>query len=140
MSAPACTYCGRESELTDGASLYPDKPHMARRLHWYCEPCAAWATCDDSGEALGRFANAELRTWKQRAHQALDQVWKDRMHESPVLARTQAREWAYDWLVSQMHSKPATNHISSFDVDQCAEAVLICSGEYLRHKKARGIA
>ena len=70
-----CPYCGKEAELIDSSVIYGRSYGMA----YICFDCDAYVgTHKGTEKPLGRLANAELRKWKMRAHDAFDPIWKSR--------------------------------------------------------------
>lgn len=124
-----CPYCHRNAALVSGAAIYPGRHDLAGLKFWQCEPCGAWVGCHRAGsweyidgkrvthvgiEPLGRLANAELRTAKQRAHAAFDPLWKD---------GSMPRREAYRWLAGKLGISEANCHIGMFDVAACVAVV-----------------
>jgi ssDNA-binding Zn-finger/Zn-ribbon topoisomerase 1 len=73
----ACPYCGDQAILRDSAIVYHGRSYG---LIWLC---SNYPTCDayvgvheGTKKPFGRMSNAELREWKKRAHEVLDELWK----------------------------------------------------------------
>lgn len=114
-----CPYCGGDAELSTGHKVYPHRPDLASLKIWACFPCDAWVgTHKNSGEPLGRLANAELRMAKRTAHAAFDPLWK---------SGQMSRKKAYALLSEKMGLTPDETHIGMFDVEQCKTVILLCT-------------
>lgn len=112
---PICPYCSQRSELVGGLEVYPHRPDLASKHFYLCRPCAAYVGCHPGGcLPLGRLADAELRTWKQRAHRAFDPLWKN---------GSMRRKEAYRWLSKVLGIPEDETHIGMFDVHQCKRVV-----------------
>lgn len=115
-----CDYCHRDAKLVTGRVLYPHRPDLWHRRFWHCSPCGAFVGCHQRGKngdgtrPLGRLANAELRRWKRRAHDAFDPLWR---------TRTMTRQEAYSWLSKTLGVSAANCHIGMFDVDGCRAVI-----------------
>lgn len=123
--APTCPYCNGTAVLVTGADIYPHRPDLADKKIWACTPCDAYVGCHPPAKApgggmgdgtvpLGRLANAELRSLKQRAHAAFDPLWK---------SKAMSRRKAYAWLASAMEIPATKAHIGMFDEAQCRAVV-----------------
>ena len=114
-----CPYCGGDAEISTGHKVYPHRPDLASLKIWACFPCDAWVgTHKNSGEPLGRLANAELRMAKRKAHAAFDPLWK---------SGQMSRKKAYALLSEKMGLTPDETHIGMFDVEQCKTVILLCT-------------
>ena len=126
----ACDYCKDPAQLVTGAEIYPHRDDLIDRKYWRCIPCGAYVGCHKEGDwtfvhhekvmsdgtlPFGRLANAELRAWKQTAHSALDQLWKN--------GGTMSRKAAYQWAAKALKLNMDQTHIGMFDVDQCKRLV-----------------
>lgn len=132
-----CDYCGKPAEACTGADIYPHRPDLASKKFFRCVPCGAYVGRHaDSGHALGRLANAELRAAKMRAHAAFDPLWK---RGSPIwkFGRFHTRKVAYAWLASALGITKAECHIGMFDMDLCLKTEAVCLAEY--PKTGKGI-
>ena len=91
LSGRKCPYCGRETELVDSAEIYGGRSYG---MVYLCRPCNAYVGCHDgTTRAKGRLADAELREWKKRAHEAFDPIWQN---------RHMGRKEAYAWLSERL--------------------------------------
>jgi hypothetical protein len=128
---PGCPYCGGAALLTDGTPVYG---HDRFGPVWVCAnhpTCDAYVGCHKGTQRpLGRLADAELRAWKMRAHNALDPIWKRKVRNSGI-PRNQSRGLGYKWLARQLGIPAAECHIGMFDVELCRRAVDACR-PYLR--------
>lgn len=123
--APTCPYCTGTAVLVTGADIYPHREDLGDKRFWACKPCDAYVGCHPAATApgggigdgtvpLGRLANAELRSLKQRAHAAFDPLWK---------SRAMSRRKAYAWLSKAMGLPSKNTHIGMFDEAQCRAVV-----------------
>lgn len=81
VNVPGCPYCGKPSDLLNGAEVYPHRPDLADRKFWVCKPCDARVGCHGKGiRPLGTLANAELRGLRRNAHRVFDMLWANREH------------------------------------------------------------
>jgi len=118
-----CPYCGQEAELVGGDVIYPYRPDLFAKRFWQCAPCHAYVGCHkDTGEPLGRLANAELRRAKMAAHAAFDPLWRT----FPKKERNVRRKRAYAWLAKALGIPREECHIGMFDVDMCYRVIEIC--------------
>lgn len=116
--APKCPYCDRLSVLVGGAKIYPHRADLVGRHFYECAPCDARVGCHPNTMLpMGRLANAELRTEKQRAHAAFDPIWRSGKFD---------RKEAYAWLAEQLGITEPNCHIGMFDIDLCRRTVRIC--------------
>lgn len=105
-----CTYCRGRARLDD----------TDRRI-WICDPCQAWVGCHkNTFKPLGTLANQELRMARLQAHAVFDQLWK-----YGAMTRTSA----YKWLANQMAMTRNQCHIALFDLEQCKQAIKICTDQ-----------
>ena len=112
LAGLVCPYCGRNTELIDSAEIYHGKSFG---WMYICRPCDAYVGCKTgTKESLGRLANAELRKYKQAAHDVFDLIWKDNH-----INRTEA----YTWLSQKLGIDRDFTHMGMFDVDQCKQVI-----------------
>jgi len=129
MTIPPLCDCGSFAALVDGSVIYPHRPDLHQKKFWQCAPCDAYVGCHppagkngkggqgDGTVPLGRLANAELRRWKSKAHEAFDPLWKNKgMH----------RKKAYQWLAKQLGIDAEDCHIGMFDVELCKRTIGAC--------------
>lgn len=135
---PICPYCGKASERITGAVLYPNRPDLAEKIIYRCEPCDAWVTCHPgTANPLGRLANAELRKAKSAAHIAFDPLWKRKILRA-ACSKSAARKAGYRWLAAQLGMDPKLCHIGMMDVADCQRVVAVCS-PYVEHRQSRAV-
>ena len=114
-----CDYCGRRTEYVDSSVIYGKSYGMI----YLCRPCRAYVGVHKgSDKPLGRLANAELREWKKRAHDAFDPLWKCGRFRH-------RRNAAYAWLAEQMGLPKEETHIGMFDVPKCKQVIQIMFNE-----------
>ncbi len=121
-----CPYCRGQASLVTGAVIYPHRPDLAAKHFYRCAPCEAWVGCHPGTMMpLGRLANAELRAWKSKAHEAFDPLWKRKMKKGVL--QHHARRAGYVWLAVQLGIRPKDCHVGLFDVAPCQRVVEICA-------------
>lgn len=121
MDDVICPYCERPAVLTDSAEVYSRSYGMI----WLCRPCQAWVGCHANSpthKPLGRLADAELRRWKQRAHEKFDPLWRRKMRIEGC-SKSRARRLGYKWLADQLGIRKKDCHIGYFDVSLCRRVV-----------------
>lgn len=124
--AVICQYCHRMAVLTTGAEVYSDRPDLANRKIWKCDPCQAWVGCqDDTDIPLGSLADGKLRSARIAAHAAFDPLWKAMRHLNGI-SEIGAREIAYGWLAEQFRIPREECRFASMDYEQCLRATVLC--------------
>lgn len=114
MMQVTCPYCGNPAQLVDSAIVYRGRSYG---LIWDCRPCDAYVGVHKNSKdhaPLGRLANAELRTWKRRAHDAFDPLWRNGYF---------TRKEAYAYMRDILHLTSEQAHIGKFDVGQCKRLI-----------------
>lgn len=115
-----CDYCGEKAELVDSRVIYG---RSYGHKVWLCRKCMAYVCCHKgTDKPLGRLANAELRYWKRRAHDAFDPLWKYGRFRG-------YRNAAYAWLAQKMCLPVEKTHIGMFDVAQCKKVIEIIKND-----------
>lgn len=110
-----CPYCNRLAEYVDSSEVYGGRSYG---MIYLCRSCNAYVGCHrGTSKPLGRLANAELRRWKNAAHNAFDPLWKSGQF---------SRDSAYKLLATRMGLPREQTHIGMFDVEQCKQVVRIC--------------
>jgi len=95
---------------------------------WICRPCNAYVGVHKNNQEyipLGRLANAELRSWKEKAHSAFDPMWKAKIRRDGC-SKSKARKAGYKWLADQLGIKASDCHIGEFDIDSCKKVIKAC--------------
>jgi len=111
-----CPYCGKKAEFVDSSIVYGKSYGMI----YLCKNCLAYVGVHKgTSKPLGRLANAQLRYWKNKAHEAFDPLWKYGRFKG-------SRNTAYAWLAKQMRLPIEETHIGMFDIDDCKKAIRIC--------------
>ena len=116
-NAVTCPYCNQAACLVGGDAIYPHRPDLFSLKFWRCAPCDAYVGTHknyDDHRPLGRLANAELRGWKQRVHQAFDPLWQDGQ---------MSRSKAYSWAAEALGLPKNLTHIGMFDVETCKRLI-----------------
>lgn len=109
-----CPYCKRSPVLLVNSTQVYGKD---RGPVWICFPCKAWVGVHRNSveyKPLGRLANAELRLWKRKAHDAFDQLWR---------SGHMTRKEAYAWLSKRLGIPKAFTHIGMFSLATCQRVV-----------------
>lgn len=118
-----CPYCQNNSQLIDSKEIYG----ISFGPIYICKPCDAYVgTHKQSDIALGRLANAELRSLKKEAHRIFDQIWRRKMVQQGH-SKHKARSAAYIWLSQQLNTPPQYTHIGMSNIPQCKKVIQICS-------------
>lgn len=112
-----CDYCGKPAIYTDSSLVYGKSYGMI----YYCPDCHAWVGVHrGTDKPLGRLADAELRDWKKKAHDAFDPIWR---------TGRMKRNAAYAWLAQKLGIDAKEAHIGMFDSAQCIQVIQICYQE-----------
>ena len=108
-----CPYCGSNVSLASSTIVYNGRDFGLIYL------CDSYPICDayvgvhrGTNQPLGRLANAELRTWKKKAHAAFDPLWKSK-------SAKMSRKQAYQLMQKLLNMSEEEAHIGKFDVEQC---------------------
>jgi zinc-finger-containing domain len=119
-----CPYCGQPAERVTGAALYPHRPDVAQRIYWRCPgECRAWVGSHPGTDVpLGCLANAELRKWKRKAHDAFDPLWRTNGGKNK---RAKARSRGYAALAKVLGIAPQDCHIGAFDLETCKRVLSV---------------
>jgi len=124
-----CPYCGEPAMLKTGADLFPNRPIIARKKFYTCEPCDARVGCHDETEvALGTMANPELRRARRKAHQLMDALI-GALSMRTTMKKYQARGKVYEMISHKMSLPVEKCHVGSFDLTQCYQV-----NQYLKSK------
>lgn len=124
-----CPYCRTETHLVSGDVIYPHRsndvprPKFLDKKFYVCENNKDHyvGTYKDNVTALGRLADAELRTLKSEGHAVFDPLWKERKI-------FKSRKKAYEWLSKEMNLPIEFIHFGMFSLAQCNEAIDKCKG------------
>lgn len=117
MLTVVCPYCNQGAELVTGKTLYPHRPDLYEKYFWWCKKDEAYVGTHVNSarhHPLGRLANAQLRTLKQKVHALFDPLWKK---------GAMKRKEAYKKLAAGMGIAPSNCHIGMFDESQCRLAL-----------------
>ncbi len=105
-----CDYCGKKAKKITGKTLYPRHEYLWGKTYFRCEPCDAHVgTHDGTGEPLGTLADRKLRSARMDAHEAFDQMWRERVVH---------RSFAYRWLRKRM-GLTRTAHGGGMTFEEC---------------------
>lgn len=115
MAAPDCPYCGTQTMLTTGRTIYPQHPKHHAKLYYMCVTCPSVyvGTHRATGQPLGIPANPLVRKARARLHAKFDKLWID-----GNLSRTEA----YAALAQQLGIPVEECHIAMFDEEMCKRA------------------
>jgi hypothetical protein len=135
LPQPICDYCAAKAVLVRlGEDGYPYRDD--RGPLWICAACEAWIGIFSRSTRhvpLGRLANAELRNWKTKLHEALEPLVAVKVRRDSCTV-FEARAKVYRWLASEMQLDEKRCHINLFDAEQCEGAIRIIE----RFAHARG--
>jgi zinc-finger-containing domain len=134
-----CPYCGSGVKKATGLQVYGKRcrPEFENHFYWVCDQfpwCDAYVGCHaGTDEPLGRLADRELRSWKEKAHLFFDPLWKRKIERLRQKKggyyegiRHEARSAGYAWLANKMGLSLEDCHFGSFDIAQCKAAIEIC--------------
>ena len=76
----------------------------------------------------------KLKKKRKEAHEYFDYIWLYKHYNSGKPAK-QWRRKAYRWLAKKMGLSIEDCHFSKFNVDQCIQAIEICSEEFVKNEK-----
>ena len=125
LTGKICPYCNNPTEFVDGKEIYGLNTNFG--MFYRCKSCKAHVGVNrGTTKALGRLANKELRKWKMKAHEELDQLWKGAKNE------TNARSKTYKWLSNEMNIDPEFTHIGMFDIEECKKVIELCEKRKLK--------
>jgi len=80
--------------------------------------CTATHSChQETGKPMGIPADKETKSWRMKAHEAFDEVWKKKLNK---------RQLAYLWLRTAMGMSREDCHIGRFDITFCKKVIEIC--------------
>lgn len=112
---PLCPYCNNLAELVNGEIVYPHRKDLYEKLFYICKPCDAYVGVHvNTTNPLGRLANAKLRHYKKKAHEAFDPLWKNSY---------MSRKEAYKWLAKKLNIPAKDCHIGMFNIAQCKRVI-----------------
>lgn len=115
---PLCPYCGVFSKKVTGEVIYPHRPDLHHKTFYQCQPCDAYVgTHPGTDKPLGGLADATLRHYKSKVHQAFDPLWRTGVF---------TRKEAYARLAFLMGLPVEDCHIGMFTVEDCHKALELC--------------
>lgn len=114
-SAPAaCPYCGAGVSLANSIRVYGADYGLLYLCDRY-PACDAYVGAHrGTDRPLGTLANAELRSWRNRAHAAFDPLWRD---------GAMTRKAAYRLMCELLGIERREAHIAMFDVERCKQLI-----------------
>lgn len=120
MKGKICPYCFEKTKYVDSSVVYNG---VSYGMIYHCSPCKAWVGVHKgTDQALGRLANAELRTLKKQAHAYFDRLWQNGKMD---------RKQAYKWLSGELGLTKDQTHIGMFNVTTCLKVI------NLSHEKSK---
>lgn len=115
---PECPYCRLPATLVTGREVYPHRRGLYELKFWQCTPCDARVGCHPGTNlALGRLANAELRSLRHQAHEAFDPKWK---------SGGMTRSAAYAWLAKELAAPNGRVHMGEMNEGECRRVIEVC--------------
>ena len=115
IQAKVCPYCKSSTRVVDEVFIYGRT--YKDRLMIACKNfpvCDSYVGTHDDGEPLGRLANKALRSWKKKAHDAFDVLWKDKHLD---------RNQAYEELADHLGIPDQYCHIGMFKKETCIKVI-----------------
>lgn len=110
--------CGRPAKCVRGKDVYTNRPDLAHKFFWVCDPCDARVGCHPGTQTpTGNLATEGTRKARTAAHKAFDPLWK---------ASGTDRNEAYVWLANQLGISANNCHIGRFDEDMCNRVIEVC--------------
>ena len=117
-----CSYCNEPAKLVTGAEVYPDRPELAEKQLYRCDPCSAHVGVDKFGKPFGSLAKQPLRALRVYAHKAVDPIWK---------LGFMNRKEMYAWLSFELLIPFKFMHIGSMKENQCRQIIQL-GKQYLK--------
>lgn len=106
-----CTLCGGEAIWVSNAAIYGRKIGKSYMI-WLCTNCKAYVGCHQNSDLpKGTFANAEIRKWRIKAHEAIDPLWQN---------TKRSRRWVYQQLSDAFGEEV---HVGESDVERRKEII-----------------
>lgn len=129
VPVPICPYCKKPSQRLTGASVYPHRKDLAKKIFYVCAPCDARVGCHPGTVVpLGIMANAEHRAIKSEAHRVFDQLWK---------SRYMTRSDAYSWMRKALGLTADEAHIGKMCPSDCRKLIELVSAHLKELERAR---
>lgn len=107
-----CPYCGKPAEWCENKEIY-GRRFGSSYMCYLCRGCDAYVGChENTKRPLGTMANAELRTWRRKAHAVIDPYWKGKAkHERGRIYGMLRRHFGKEI------------HVGESDVEQCKKII-----------------
>lgn len=115
LYAKICPYCKSGTRVVDEVYIYGRV--YKDRLMICCNNyphCNSYVGTHSDGEPLGRLANKELRSWKKKAHDSFDKIWRGKMID---------RDTAYEELADFLKIPDKYCHIGMFKKETCLKVI-----------------
>lgn len=99
-------------------------------MFYICRPCNAWVGVQQgTDKAMGRLANAELRSLRRFTHRWFDSLAVDGLiddfYDSNING-INTRQKACLRLAAELGIQPGFCHIGMFDEEECKRVIAIC--------------
>lgn len=115
ISAKICPYCKASTRVVDEVYIYGRTYRYKLMICCKNFPhCDSYVGTHQDGETLGRLANKKLRSWKKKAHEAFDIIWKEKRADRSEL---------YEELADFLGIPDEYCHIGMFQVKTCIKVV-----------------
>jgi hypothetical protein len=125
----SCIECGGKGRIASGREVCPERRDRAAWVFWLCE-CGAFVSCHPgTAVPMGRPANGRTRSFRIRAHEALDRRWMRVGGKRSKHATSRSRPKAYAWLATQLGIRVEDCHIGLFDEAMCRQVISICESQ-----------
>ena len=115
IQAKVCPYCKCSTRVVDEVFIYGRTYN--NKLMIACKnfpQCDSYVGTHADGEPLGRLANKELRSWKKKAHESFDVIWRN---------KHMGRNAAYEELADFLMIPDKYCHIGMFKKETCIKVV-----------------
>lgn len=115
ITAKICPYCGCGTEEVDAKDIYGSETMIKGKFYRCLINHDHYVGTYPDGRPYGRLADSELRPWKMKGHEKLEELL------SLKIFRSQPAE--YMWLSHKMGIERKYTHFGMFDIDQCKRAI-----------------
>lgn len=137
IQLPPCIHCRKPSRRTNGAEIYPNRPDLAERVAYKCDPCGAYVGADSEGRPVGYPANAQLRAArKSLIAEVIEPLWKGAVEagaytpendQAKTAIQMAARNRIYRFLGWIMGLTAYEAQVARFDLEDCRRAYWLLS-------------
>lgn len=106
-----CPYCHNQAIWVSNEKIY-GRRYGKSYMVWLCKDCDAYVGChNNTHRPLGTMANAELRKARNKAHAAIDPLWKSGKYPRPVVYAKLKKYFGREI------------HVGESDLKQCQEII-----------------